>query len=108
MAKSEKARAPSKSDVLNGIAESTGLSRKDVNAVLDALSGEIKKALGNRGPGLFAIPGLVKIEKKKVPAKPARKGVPNPFRPGELMDVAAKKASVKIKVRPLKALKGMI
>ena len=50
----------------------------------------------------------MKIEKKKVPARPARKGVPNPFKPGELMDVPAKKASVKVKVRPLKALKAMI
>ena len=57
---------------------------------------------------MFAIHGLVKIEKKMVPAKPARKGVPNPFKPGELMDVAAKPASTKIKVRPLKSLKEMV
>ena len=47
-------------------------------------------------------------KRKKVPAKPARKGVPNPFKPGELMDVAAKPASTKIKVRPLKNLKEMV
>jgi nucleoid DNA-binding protein len=100
-------KAPSKTEILTSIAESTGLARKDVSSVLDALSGEIKKALGNRGPGVFAIPGLVKIEKKRVPARPARKGVPNPFKPGELMDVAAKPATTKIKVRPLKSLKDM-
>ena len=72
------------------------------------MSSEIQKALSNRGPGMFAIPGLIKIEKKKVPARPARKGVPNPFKPGELMDVAAKPASTKIKVRPLKNLKEMV
>ncbi len=38
---------------------------------------------------------------------PARKGVPNPFKPGELMDVAAKAASTKVKVRALKNLKSM-
>jgi nucleoid DNA-binding protein len=107
MAKEEKAKAPSKSEVLNNIAAATGLARKDVGAVMDALSAEIKKALGSRGPGSFAIPGLVKIEKKKVPARPAKKGVPNPFKPGELMDVAAKKAYTKVKVRPLKNLKEM-
>ena len=107
MGKEERAKAPSKSEVLNNIAAATGLARKDVGAVVDALSNEIKKALSSRGPGMFAIPGLVKIEKKKVPARPARKGVPNPFKPGELMDVAAKKASTKIKVRPLKNLKEM-
>jgi len=82
-------------------------SWRKVAAVLEALSNEIKKALGSKGPGVFAVPGLVKIEKKKVPAKPARKGVPNPFKPGELMDVAAKPASTKIKVRALKQLKAM-
>lgn len=101
-------KAPSKTEILNNIAAATELSKKDVGAVLDALNEEIRKALANRGPGVFAIPGLVKIEKRKVPAKPARKNVPNPFKPGELMDVPAKPASVKIKVRPLKALKGMV
>jgi nucleoid DNA-binding protein len=108
MSKAEaKPRAPAKGEVLNNIAAATGLARKDVGAVVDALTNEIKKALSSRGPGLFAIPGLVKIEKKKVPAKPARKGVPNPFKPGELMDVPAKKATTKIKVRALKQLKAM-
>lgn len=101
-------KAPSKSEVLNNIAQATELSRKQVASVFDALMTEIQNSLGNRGPGVFAIPGLVKIEKKKVPARPARKGVPNPFKPGELMDVAAKPASTKIKVRALKNLKSMV
>jgi len=101
-------KAPSKSEVTNSIAEATGLSKKQVGAVLEALSAEIKKSLSNKGSGVFAIPGLVKIEEKKVPARPAKKGVPNPFKPGELMDVAAKPASTKIKVRPLKSLKDMV
>ena len=100
-------KALTKTQILTNIAESTGLPKKDVAGVLDALSAEIKKSLGARGPGVFAIPGLIKIEKKKVPARPARKGVPNPFKPGELMDVAAKPASTKVKVRPLKNLKDM-
>ena len=40
-------------------------------------------------------------------ARKAQKGVPNPFRPGETMDVAARPASVQVKVRPLKKLKDM-
>ncbi len=101
-------KAPSKSEVTNNIAEETGLTKKQVVAVLEALSGEIKKALSNRGPGVFAIPGLVKVEKKKVPARPAQKNVPNPFKPGEFMDRPAKPASVKVKVRALKNLKDMV
>ncbi len=108
MANDPAKKAPTKTEILNNIAEATELTKKQVAAVLDALQGEIKAALGASGPGMFAIPGLVKIEKKDVPARPAKTGVPNPFKPGELMDVAAKPASVKIKVRALKNLKDMV
>jgi nucleoid DNA-binding protein len=109
MAKAAAAKkAPTKTELLNSLAEATDLSKKEVAAVLEALAAEIKKNLGSRGPGMFTVPGLVKIQKKKVPARPARKGVPNPFKPGELMDVAAKPASTKVTVRALKNLKDMV
>ena len=109
MAKAAKSKKPpTKTEILTNIANATDLSKKQVAAVMDALATEIKKNLGPRGPGAFAIPGLLKIEKKKVPARPAKKGVPNPFRPGELMDVAARPAFNKVKVRPLKTLKDMV
>ena len=97
-----------KSELLNAISDETNLNRREVSAVLDALSAQISKSLGRRGAGAFTLPGLVKVEKKKVPARPARKGVPNPFKPGELMDVAARPATTKVKVRALKNLKDMV
>jgi nucleoid DNA-binding protein len=97
-----------KSELLTAIATDTELTRKDVSAVLESLHTYIGKSLGRRGPGVFTIPGLVKIEKKKVPARKARRGVPNPFKPGELMDIAARPASTKVKVRALKNLKDMV
>lgn len=100
-------KSPTKTEILNNIADEAGLSKKEVAAVFDALSDEIRKNLGRRGSGAFTIPGLLKIEKKRVPARKAKKGVPNPFKPGELMDVAARPASNKIKVRPLKNLRDM-
>ena len=104
----ERKKAPTKSELLNAIAADTDLTRKEVNAVLESLSNQVGRSLGRRGPGQFTLPGLVKIEKKRVPARKARKGVPNPFKPGELMDVAAKPASTKVKVRALKNLKDMV
>lgn len=101
------AKAPTKSEIVRNIAEATQLTRKQVTAVLDALSDEIKKALSPRGPGVFTIPGLVKIVKKKVPAQKARKGVRNPFT-GEIRDIPAKPATVRVRVRALKALKDMV
>ena len=100
-------KALTKTEILNNIADDAGLNKKEVAAVFDALSEQIKKSLGRRGPGAFTIPGLLKIEKKRVPARKAKRGVPNPFKPGELMDIPAKPASTKIKVRPLKNLKSM-
>lgn len=98
-------KAPTKSEVIANIAETTSLSKKEVGAVLVALEGEIKKAMGNKGPGLFTIPGLVKIVKKKKPATPARKGV---MVLGQLRDLPAKPASTVVRVRPLKNLKSMV
>ena len=101
-------KAPSKTEVLKNIAETSGLNKNDVAKVLDALADEIKKNLAPQGPGVFAIPGLVKIERKVVQAKPEQKGVRDPFNPGQLRDIAAKPASVKVKVRALKNLKDMV
>jgi len=101
------AKPLTKSELMNNIAADCDLSRKQVAAVLESIAANIAKSLGRSGCGRFVLPGLLKIEKKKVPARPARKGVPNPFKPGELMDVKAKPATTKIKVRPLKALKDM-
>jgi len=98
----------SKTELVGRIAESTELAKRDVSAVLHSLAEQIEKSLGRRGTGVFTLPGIVKIERKKVPARKARKGVPNPFKPGELMDIAAKPATTKVKVRPLKSLKDMV
>ena len=96
-----------KTELLANIAAATELSKTQVAAVLEALGAEIQKSLGNKGAGAITIPGLVKIEKKKVPARPAQKSVPNPFKPGELMDRPAKPACNKVKVRAFKLLKDM-
>lgn len=96
-----------KTQLLNEIADNTGLTRKEVAAVLDELGLVIERHVKKRAVGEFTLPGLLKIKTVKKPAQKARKGVPNPFRPGETMDVAAKPASTKVKVTPLKKLKDM-
>jgi nucleoid DNA-binding protein len=101
-----KAKAPSKSEILNNLAAATNLSRKEVSAVLDALTAEIGKALSKKGNGLYQLPGLCKIIRKAVPAKPAREGT-DP-RTGEKTMFKAKPASITVKVRALKNLKDMV
>lgn len=99
------AKPMTKSEVLSSIAGSTELSRKQVAGVFDALAGLIKGAVGKKGAGLFAVPGLMKIVVVQKPAVPAHKGI-NPFTKEEQM-FKAKPARRVIKVRPLKALKDM-
>ena len=110
MAKSGTAvkKAMTKSQVLAEIAENTGLGKKDVGAVLDELGAVIERHVKKRAVGQFTLPGLLKIKTVKKPATKAKKGVPNPFRPGETMDVSAKPASVRVRVLPLKKLKDMV
>ncbi len=96
-----------KTAMLSEISQNTGLTRKDVSAVMDELEGLIERHVKKRGVGEFSLPGLLKVKTVKKPAQKARKGVPNPFKPGETMDVPAKPASVRVRVTPLKKLKEM-
>jgi len=94
-----------KTQVVGEIAENTGLTRNEVKLVFEELEVLIERHVKKRGCGEFTLPGLLKIITKKKPAQKAKKNVPNPFRPGEFMDVPAKPARIQVKVRPLKKLK---
>lgn len=94
-----------KTEILNEIAQNTDLNKKEVAAVLDELAVLIERHIKKRAVGEFTLPGLLKIKSVVRPARPARKGVPNPFRPGETMDIPRKPATTRVKVLPLKKLK---
>ncbi|MFT5376423.1 MAG: nucleoid DNA-binding protein, partial [Candidatus Latescibacterota bacterium] len=94
--------AMTKTQLLAEISENTGLAKKDVAAVLDDLADQVERHVKKGAIGHFTLPGLLKIKTVKKPARKAQKDVPNPFRPGETMDVAAKPASVQVKALALK------
>ena len=96
----------SKSQILDQIAESTGLTRKQVGAVLDGLTDVINSHIMKNAVGEFVLPGLIKVTTVRKPATKARKGI-NPFTKEEVM-FKAKPASTSVKVRPLKGLKDMV
>lgn len=106
MADSNAPKPPTKTEIYNNISEATGVSKKDVSAVFDALNDEIAKALGGAGPESFTLPGLCKIVVQKKPAVPEREGI-NPFTK-EKTTFKAKPARNVIKIRPLKKLKDMV
>jgi len=105
-AKSAAPKPPTKTEILRTISDETGLTRRDVDAVFESLRGLIKKNLGRRGPGVFTLPGLVKVKVVTKPATKSRKGI-NPFTGEEIM-IKAKPARKAVKVLALKALKDMI
>ena len=92
-----------KTGLVAHIAEVSAVAAKDVRAVMAALEGAIHGSVSKKGAGSFTLPGLLKITVVNVPAKPKRKGI-NPFTKEEVW-FAAKPASTKLKVRPLKKLK---
>jgi len=93
----------SKSGLIAHIAAQANVEAKAVKAVLAGLESAVLASVHKKGAGQFTLPGLFKINAVKVPAKPKRKGK-NPFT-GEEQVFAAKPATVKVKVRPLKKLK---
>ena len=92
-----------KTQIMASIADSTGLTKKQVGDVLAELEILIEGSIKKRGVGEFTLPGLMKITTVKKPAVKARKGI-NPFTGEETM-FKAKPASVAVKVRPLKKMK---
>jgi len=96
-----------KSQTYKLLAESSGLSKKQVAAFFESLEKLIQQQLGKKGPGVLAIPGLLKLKRISKPAtKETTKA--NPFKPGEMMVVKAKPARNLVKAQPLKNLKEMI
>ena len=98
-------KATTKSETLTYLAEKTDLTKKEVGEVFEALNTLIKRDL-KRGPGVYTVPGLMKIKVVRKPATRARKGV-NPFT-GEEMMFKAKPARNVVKVLALKGLKDMV
>ena len=79
-------KPPSKTQVLNSIAEQTGLKKQDVISVLDSLTNQISASI-NGEAGAFTIPGLCKIVRQIKPATPERE-MKSPFT-GEMITVSA-------------------
>ena len=92
-----------KSGLVDYITNAAGVMAKDVRAVLAALEGAVVGSVNKNGARVFVLPGLLKITVASIPAKPKRKGI-NPFTKQEQW-FAAKPATVRVKVRPLKKLK---
>ena len=104
--KAASAKPMTKTEILTALADGTELSKKEVASVLEELGTLIGRNLGRRGPGVFNLPGLMKVKVIRKPATKARKGI-NPFTKEETI-FKAKPARNVVKILPLKALKDMV
>ncbi|GHT21262.1 DNA-binding protein [Planctomycetales bacterium] len=108
MAKATEAKkALTKKEIIDSIAEKTGVTKADTTAVIDTLGELIKTSVSKKGAGEFSLPGILKVSKQHVKAKPAQKNVKNPLT-GIVSDRPAKPAHDRVKIKPLKALKDSI
>ena len=101
-----KVKAATKTAVYQALSESTGLNKKQIGTVFDQLTAYIKSQLGKKGPGVFTVPGLLKIKRVEKKATPSRQGK-NP-RTGEPMTIPAKPKRTVVKALALKGLKEMV
>lgn len=99
-------KAYTKTELYTTISTTTGLPKKDVSMVFEALPSIIAAHLKKQGPGQFTLPGLLKIKSVFKPATKARKGT-NPFT-GEETTFKAKPARNVVKIKSLKNLKAMV
>ena len=98
-------KARTKTQIMAALATNTGLPKRDVAALFDTLGKLISNDL-SKGPGIFTVPGLMKVTVVKKAATKARKGT-NPFTGEEIM-FKAKPARNVVRIRPLKGLKDMV
>jgi len=96
----------SKSDFLNAIAEKSGLTKKQVAQMFDAMNEVVAKQLGKGGPGQVVLPGMLKLDVVIKPAVPERQGI-NPFTKQPTVFKAKPERKV-VKARVLKGLKDAV
>jgi len=95
-----------KGEVYTKLASKSGLTKKQVSTVFDALTEMIGGELGKKGPGIFVVPGLLKLKIRRKPATKAKQGI-NPFTKAPMV-YKAKPARNVVKALPLKTLKEMV
>jgi nucleoid DNA-binding protein len=96
--------ALSKSALITLLAEENEIPRKTAAGVYATLENLLLGSVHPRGIGEFALPGLLKVGLRKVPARKAGTLVRNPAT-GEMVKATAKPASVRVKIRALSKLK---
>jgi nucleoid DNA-binding protein len=102
-----KGKALTKTAIYQELADSAGVTRKQVRAIFDELSDIIKRQQKKDGDS-FVLAGLFRLRLLKKKAVKGGKTKPNPFKPGETIVTKDKPARNVIRVRPLKGLNSLV
>jgi nucleoid DNA-binding protein len=102
----ENKKALTKTAVYQELSTQTGLSKKQVGEVFDALTELVKREVGKKGPGQVTLPGIVKLQVKLKKATKARPGR-NP-KTNEPITIPAKPARKVLRARVLKVLSEVV
>ncbi len=95
-----------KSEFIGAVADKSGLAKKDVTSVFDAVYAIVSEQLGKGGPGEVTLPNLLKLTVTTKPAVPERQGI-NPFTKQPTTFKAKPERRI-VKARMLKSLKDAI
>jgi nucleoid DNA-binding protein len=104
--KTAKPKPATKTATFQKLADATKLTKKQVTGFFDELTKLIKGELSKKGPGVFNLPGLLKIKRVEKAATKARKG--RDPRTGAEITIKAKPKRTVVRAIALKALKDMV
>jgi nucleoid DNA-binding protein len=99
-----KKKAMTKSAFVGEVAEKTGLTKKQIEAVLHQMVETIKHQLGAKGPGKLVLPGLARLSLSQVKAVKGGEKKINPLTKTEYI-TKDRPAYNKVRINPIKALK---
>jgi nucleoid DNA-binding protein len=101
---SGKKKPMTKSAFIGEVADKTGLTKKQIEAVLHQMVETIKHQLGPKGPGKLVVPGLARLSLSQVKAVQGGQKKINPLTKTEYI-TKDRPAFNKVRINPIKALK---
>ncbi len=97
-----------KPQFIAAMAEKSGLDKRQVNAVFDALQALVKEQLGPNGPGELTVLNLLKLKVKVSKDIKVGDEINDPFTKTKKKATEAKPGARKVKATPMKGLKDLV
>ena len=103
----KKEKAMTKSQFVAHLADKVGITKKQVDGVLDEIINTVKAQVSGKGPGKFVFPNLCRVTVKHKEAQPGGEKKINPLNKQEYT-TKPKPAHNVVKLHPVKSLKDAL